>query len=139
MARQRAKVYGVADRCHFHHVSPGEPLPFEPGFFDLSLCSSVLEYATDFAVRRFCIREMARLVKRGGLLFFSVPNRLYPFEIHTRKWGWNYFPTWLHARTVDSTYWEVRRLARPSVLKLHRTPLLQLFTPWSQFCLQKEA
>jgi SAM-dependent methyltransferase len=137
VARERARLYGVADRCDFQHVAPGVPLPFEERFFDLSLCSSVIEYATEKTIRTFCVREMVRLVAPGGFLFFSVPNRLYPFEIHTGKWGWNYFPDLLGARTVDSSFWEIRKLARPDVLELYCTPLVQLFRPWSNFCLRK--
>ena len=139
VARQRAKLYGVEDRCIFHCVGEGEPLPFPDNSFDFSLCSSVLEYCVAPQVRSFCIQEMVRLVRSRGLLFFSVPNRLYPFEIHTRKWGWNYFPKWFNARTVDSSFWEVRKLALPYVLKLYRTPLVQLVRPWSNFCVSKES
>ncbi len=66
VARDRAKLYHVADRCEFRHVNPGESLPFPDGSFDFSLCSSVLEYAVEEDVRRFCVREMARLVRPGG-------------------------------------------------------------------------
>lgn len=137
VARHRAKLYGVEDRCAFHCVAAGEPLPFADGSFDFCQCSSVLEYCDFPVIRRFCILEMVQLVRPGGLLFFSVPNRLYPFEIHTRKWGWNYFPKWLNARTLDSSFWEVRKLALPNVLKLHQTPLVQLVRPWSNFCVKK--
>jgi len=85
------------------------------------------------------VREMARLLRHQGLLFCSVPNRLYPFEIHTRKWGWNYFPNALSAQIVDCTAWEVQRLARPLRLKMHRTPVLELFRPWSNFCLRRDS
>lgn len=139
MACTRAKLYGVADRCEFHCVSAGQALPLEAGSFDFCLCSSVLEYATDVDERRFCIQEMARSLRPQGLLFCSVPNRLYPFEIHTRKWGWNYFPKLLHARTVDCTAWEVMRLARPWTLSLHQTPWVEFFRPWSNFCLRSES
>ena len=138
MARERARLYGVVDRCEFHCVSAGRPLPFQDGSFDFCQCSSVLEYAVDVNVRSFCIREMARLLRPQGLLFCSVPNRLYPFEIHTRKWGWNQFPKLLNAHTVDCTAWEVKRLAHPWVLSLHRTPWIELLRPWSNFCLQRE-
>jgi SAM-dependent methyltransferase len=138
MARKRAELYGVADRCDFHSIAPGEPLPFDSATFDFCQCSSVLEYVVDKEIRKFCVREMTRLLRPGGLLFCSVPNRLYPLEIHTRKWGWNYFPKLLRAQTVDCTVWEVKRLARPSILKLHRTPMLDLFRPWSNFCLRRE-
>jgi SAM-dependent methyltransferase len=138
VAKRRARLYGVADRCEFHGVGEGAPLPFANDTFDFCQCSSVVEYCTDLPVRKLCIGEMVRLVKPEGLLFFSVPNRLYPFEIHTRKWGWNYFPKLFHARTVDCTYWEIRKLARPDVLQLYRTPFVQLFRPWSNFCVKKE-
>lgn len=137
VARERAKLYGVSDRCEFAHVEASRRLPFPDGSFDFCLCSSVIEYAVDMDVRRFCVQEMMRLVAPGGLLFFSVPNRLYPFEVHSRKWGWNYFPKLLKARTVDSTAWEVRRLARPTRLRLQGTPIAQFFRPWSNFCFQK--
>lgn len=139
VARRRAKLYGVEDRCEFHCVGEGAPLPFANSSFDFCQCSSVLEYCVAPGVRSFCIGEMVRLVSPQGLLFFSVPNRLYPFEIHTRKWGWNYFPKWFDARTVDSSFWEVRKLALPNVLTLHRTPLMQLVRPWTNFCVKKEA
>lgn len=139
VARERAELYGVADRCEFHLTPPGPPLPFPDGCFDFCLCSSVLEYAVEDGVRQFCVREMVRLLRPGGLLFCSVPNRLYPFEIHTRKWGWNYFPKLFHARTVDCTAWEVKRLARPYVLRMHQTPLVELLRPWSGFGLRREA
>ena len=143
IARERAKLYNVADQCEFHHIPESRALPFPGEFFDLCQCSSVLEYVVNKNARRFCVQEMVRLLAPGGLLFVSVPNRLYPFEIHSwwrgnPKWGWNYFPRLLNAHTVDSTVWEVQWLARPEVLKLHRTPILQLFRPWSNFCLRKE-
>jgi ubiquinone/menaquinone biosynthesis C-methylase UbiE len=138
VAKRRAKLYGVQHRCEFHCVAESAPLPLADKSFDFCQCSSVLEYCLG-DVRRFCIDEMVRLVKLNGLLFFSVPNRIYPFEIHTRKWGWNYFPKWFNARTVDCTFWEVRKLAHPDVLQLYRTPLLQLLRPWSNFCVKKAA
>ena len=138
----RAKLYGVGERCQFLPVGENEQLPFPDDSFDFCLCSSVLEYVTDKDARKFCVREMARLIRPGGLLFVSGPNRLYPFEVHSwwngnPKWGWNYFPKRLHASTLDLTMWEVQRLARPAALKLHDTPLIQLFRPWSNFCLKK--
>ena len=144
IARERARLYGVADRCEFEHVAANRPLPFSDGSFDLCLCSSVLEYVIDKSARRFCVQEMVRLLAPGGLMVVSAPNRLYPFEVHSwwrgkPNWGWNYFPRWLRADTVDCTMWEVRRLARPATLKLYRTPLNRLFKPWSIFCLRRQS
>jgi ubiquinone/menaquinone biosynthesis C-methylase UbiE len=144
MAVKRAEVYEVQDRCQFVAVRENQPLPFPDSSFDFCLCSSVLEYVPDKEARKFCVREMSRLIAPGGVLFVSGPNRLYPFEVHSwwngkPKWGWNYFPKLLRADTVDTTVWEVQKLARPDVLRLHNTPLLQLFKPWSNFCLKKGA
>src|SRR5262249_53093583 len=94
-------------------------------------------YAVEVGARQFCVREMARLLRPEGLLFCSVPNRLYPFEVHTGNWGWNYFPKLLHARIVGCTASEVMRLAKPWILKLHRTPWHELVRPWSNFCLRR--
>jgi ubiquinone/menaquinone biosynthesis C-methylase UbiE len=139
IARERAKLYGVSDRCQFDVIGEDEALPVSSDRFDLCMCCSVLEYVTDPQVRKRCVQEMVRIVAPGRLLFMTVPNRIYPVEIHKRKLGWNYFPKLLKAQIVGCTAWEIERLARPYSLKLHRTPLSQLFTPWTNFCLKKEA
>ena len=137
VARARARLYGVEDRCRFEVIGEGQELPVPSSVFDLCICCSVLEYVTDPAIRTLCVQEMARILVARGLLFMSVPNRLYPFELHSRKFGWNYFPRQLKARIVGSSMWEIKTLARPHVLKLYRTPLLNLFTPWTNFGLRK--
>ena len=137
IGRARAALYGVGERCRFDIIQPGQILPVSSNTFDLCICCSVLEYVTDPAIRKLCVQEMARIIKPGGLLFMGVPNRLYPVEIHSHKLGWNYFPRMLKARMVGSSMWEVSSLARPHVLGAHRTPLLQRFTPWTNFCLRK--
>lgn len=137
LANARAKLYRVNDRCSFDVIDEGSALSIPDDHFDLCTCCSVLEYITDPDVRKQCVQEMARVVSPGGLIFMTVPNRILPVEIHSGKWGWNYFPGLLKARIVGSTAWEVTKLARPHVLKLHRTPLLQLLAPWTSFCLKK--
>lgn len=139
IGRARAALYGVGDRCHFDVIQPGQILPIPSDAFDLCICCSVLEYVTDPAVRKLCVREMARAVVPEGLLFMTVPNRIYPIELHSRKFGWNYFPRLFNARIVGSSEWEIRSLARPHTLKVYHTSLLQLFTPWTNFCLRKVA
>lgn len=91
IAHERARVYGVADRCRFSHVEEDQALPVASDQFDLCMCCSVLEYVTDPGTRKRCVQEMARVIAPGGLLFMTVPNVVYPFEIHSRKFGWNYF------------------------------------------------
>lgn len=139
IAHARARLYGVSDRCRFDCIGEDQPLPTPSEQFDLCVCCSVLEYVTDRKARKFCVQEMARVVKPGALMFMTVPNRLYPVEIHSRKLGWNYFPKLLGAQIVGTSAWEVTNLARPYSLKLHRTPVLQLLRPWTNFCLKKGA
>jgi len=133
----RARLYGVEDRCTFEVIEAGSPFPAENDAYDLCTCCSVLEYVVDRDTRRFCVQEMGRVLSDQGVLFMSVPNRLYPVELHSRKPGWNYFPKLLKATSVGASAWEIRALAHPHVLKLVRTPIHQLFTPWTNFCLQK--
>jgi SAM-dependent methyltransferase len=139
IGRARAALYGVGERCQFDVIQAGQTLPVPSDAFDLCICCSVLEYLTDPAVRKLCVQEMARAIMPGGLLFMTVPNRLYPIEVHSHKLGWNYFPRLLKARIVGSSEWEVRAMVHPHVLRPYHTPLLQLFTPWTNFCLRKVA
>lgn len=139
MARERARLYGVEDRCRFEVIENGQALPAPSSQCDLCTCYSVLEYVTDPDIRKRCVQEMVRVLAPGGLLFVTVPNRLYPFEIHSRKFGWNYFPKLLGARMVGSHVWEIKNLADPYVLRLRRSSRLRLFTPWTDFGLERIA
>src|SRR5690348_392055 len=85
IAHARARLYGVSDQCRFDYIGEDQPLPTRSDRFDLCMCCSVLEYITDRKARKFCVQEMGRSIAPGGLLFMTVPNRLYPFEIHSRK------------------------------------------------------
>lgn len=53
-------------------------LPYKDAFFDVAVASSVLEYVED---PDFVLRELARVIKPGGLLMLTVPNMRHP-----RRW-----------------------------------------------------
>ncbi|MFH1916169.1 MAG: class I SAM-dependent methyltransferase [Nanoarchaeota archaeon] len=57
------------------HVIKGDitRIPFKGGTFDLVLCLDVLEHLS-FAEQELAISEMARVLKKGGTLFASIPN-----------------------------------------------------------------
>lgn len=57
----------------------GEQIPLRDGTFDLVLLFEVLEHVMKPAL---VLNEINRLLKPGGILFVTVPNRFYPFETH---------------------------------------------------------
>jgi 2-polyprenyl-6-hydroxyphenyl methylase/3-demethylubiquinone-9 3-methyltransferase len=59
-------------QLRFEHIATIAHLPAADQSLDGILCSSVLEYVPDPAV---CLAEFARVVRPGGLLVVSVPNR----------------------------------------------------------------
>lgn len=73
------------DRLNFHHhvgahgngswhllSADATDLPFRDNYFDLVICSEVLEHIPD---HRQAIREVVRVVRPGGQLAVSVPRR----------------------------------------------------------------
>jgi SAM-dependent methyltransferase len=65
----------------------GESLPLPPGTFDLILSHEVLEHVQNDAR---AVREMIRVLKKGGRAVIFVPNRGYPFETHGIYWRGKY-------------------------------------------------
>jgi SAM-dependent methyltransferase len=57
----------------------GENLPFDDSSFDIVYSSNVLEHTTDPAR---VLREAARVLKPGGVLYLEVPNYLSYYEGH---------------------------------------------------------
>lgn len=47
------------------------PYPFENEAYDTIFCEDVLEHLSDF---EGCMRELHRVLKKGGKLFISVPH-----------------------------------------------------------------
>lgn len=56
-----------------------EPLPFEPGSFDLIYASEVIEHCADTSA---FLRELNRMLRQGGQLLLSTPNSAFwPYRI----------------------------------------------------------
>jgi len=71
-AAQSAPAENCSDRLSFVQVRTIARLALDDRSLDGILCSSVLEYVPDPAA---CLTEFARVLKPGGLLLVSVPNR----------------------------------------------------------------
>jgi SAM-dependent methyltransferase len=57
----------------------GEQTPLRDGIFELVMLFEVLEHVMNPAL---VLNEVNRILKPGGILFITVPNRFYPFETH---------------------------------------------------------
>ncbi len=100
-------------------VSSGARLPFPNAAFDVVVCAQVYEHVTD---QRGLASEIHRVLRPGGVCFFSGPNRLKVIEEHY----WLPFLSWLPQPVSDFYmrllkkgpvydvwplfYWQLRRL-----------------------------
>ncbi len=73
----------------------GVRLPFSEASFDIVICAQVYEH---MAQAEKLPAEVERVLRPGGLCFFSGPNRLWPVEPHYRL----PFLHWLPARLADA-------------------------------------
>lgn len=71
-ATHLTESYGHSGRLRFERIHTVEHLGMLDASFDGLLCSSVLEYVANPTA---CLTEFARILKPGGLLLVSVPNR----------------------------------------------------------------
>lgn len=66
-------------KCDSHRVcSDVLQLPFPAESFDIVLCSEVIEHTPD---PKAAFRELVRVLRRGGLLVLTVPNRFWHWAV----------------------------------------------------------
>jgi SAM-dependent methyltransferase len=82
----------LSPQVSFLGYPAGEPLPFEDDYFDLTVCSSVLEYVTSRQARAELITELGRVTRPRGYVFISTPNPLRLKEHHSGRFLGDYFP-----------------------------------------------
>lgn len=74
---EQARSRPGADKVRFHLLTDPPRLPFEDGAFDAVASSSVLEYVPDPLP---LLAELARVVKSGGRVLFTVPDPRHPIR-----------------------------------------------------------
>ena len=62
-------------------------LPFKDKFFDLIVCSEVLEH---IPLYNEAIKEISRVIKKGGTILITTPNRINPDMVWRRFWKGKY-------------------------------------------------
>jgi SAM-dependent methyltransferase len=107
LAGVNAARYGFAEAIDFAHVPDTTRMPFPAESFDVICCNSVLEYVP-LDVLAPLLKEIDRVLRGGGLLIiYGTSNRLWPREVHSRRWFVNYLP-----RSFDSVFLRGRSLQR---------------------------
>lgn len=92
LARLNAESYGMERSVSVLHVRDTTRLPVADEAFDLVMCNSVLEYVPH-DILGAVQREVDRVLKRNGrILVLGTSNRLWPREMHSRRWFVNYLP-----------------------------------------------
>lgn len=95
--RQATDLYG-GQRTRFV-CSDGAGLPFGGAAFDVGVCSEILEHVPDLDV---VLAELARVIRPGGRLYATMPNRLRDVWPPLRP----------VCRTVDEVEGHLRRMSR---------------------------
>lgn len=67
----------------------GSQFPYPDDTFDIVVTNHVIEHTGDPATH---MREVTRVLKPGGYIYFATPNRLYPREVHYRLYLLHYLP-----------------------------------------------
>jgi 2-polyprenyl-3-methyl-5-hydroxy-6-metoxy-1,4-benzoquinol methylase len=81
-ARRRAEESGSFD-CSFEKRDLNQKLQYKDEAFDIILCLEVLEHLEEpYNV----ISEFFRVIRKGGLLIMSTPNKDYPLASMLGKW-----------------------------------------------------
>jgi ubiquinone/menaquinone biosynthesis C-methylase UbiE len=84
---QHAKLHDL--RVNFLLYDGGR-LPLQDNSFDAAVSTSVLEHTSDPVLY---LEEILRVLRPGGSLYLTFPNKLWPKETHTGLWFLTYIPS----------------------------------------------
>jgi SAM-dependent methyltransferase len=112
-----AKFETCAPSNYEAHLVSAADLPFANGYFDAIITIETLEHVADLSGVAI---EAARVLRQGGELIITVPNRWYPVEGHggtifgrpfSRIPLVTWFP-WIHSRVGNARVFTIRSLDR---------------------------
>ena len=115
-AREFARTHGL-DNVEYV-ISDGRTIPYPDDSFDYVTCFDVLEHVDD---EQGTLSEIARVLRPGGKLAISVPNKWYLMETHgfrlkPERVPWNrvpllsWLPTPIHERYAHARIYTKRRI-----------------------------
>jgi len=101
------QTFDYDSRTGAHVVGDIHAIPVTDNAYDAIICSSVLEHVRDPLT---AMREMHRILKPGGYMFFYVPS-IYPY--HARKGHypdiWRFFDDTIHILFKDFSSFEIEK------------------------------
>lgn len=85
-------------------VAPLHALPFDDAMFDAVICSAVLHFSDDEAAFGGAVRELRRVLRRGGLLFARLASTIgVEHRVRRLQRGWYALPDGTERFLVDET------------------------------------
>ena len=87
-------------KSNFNFSLCNEALPFQDNSFDFVISNHVIEHVQD---QELHIKEIKRVLRKGGGLYLATPNRLWPFEVHYRLYFLHYLPHKLFIKILKKT------------------------------------
>jgi ubiquinone/menaquinone biosynthesis C-methylase UbiE len=76
----------------YSYIMCNENLPFFDEEFDIVVSNHIIEHVSD---HRKHLNEIARVLKKDGLVYLATPNKFWPWEVHYRLPLIHYLPGYL--------------------------------------------
>lgn len=94
---EKITVLGVEDYRKFSKRCPkvrivrygGDSFPFKDETFDICWSNAVTEHVGNRNKQKTFLSEINRVANK---VFFTTPNRYFPFEVHSKVFSLHYFP-----------------------------------------------
>ncbi len=124
-----------------------EYLAFKSNALNSVIMIEVLEHLDDY---KKSISEISRILKPGGKLIITAPNKLFPFETHGVRFGTKeigtkgfgfplvpYFPEKIRRKITNArvfTPWHVKKILMENGFRIADVKLLSPNFDWPQVC-----
>jgi 2-polyprenyl-6-hydroxyphenyl methylase/3-demethylubiquinone-9 3-methyltransferase len=120
LAKERATAAG---RKIDLRLGSAVKLPWPDESMDVCLALELLEHVSDW---RSCLDEFARVLRPGGVLYFSTTNKMCPKQEEFNLLGYSWYP-----RRIKNYCERLAVTTRPAIANYAVYPAVNWFTPFS--------